>query len=59
MDNACTVNKDNYVSIPIIKQYNLKHDLFNPIQNSPPSVWKERLLKRIYKEVILKNENKN
>ena len=47
MDNACNVNKDRHIPIPIINNYNLRHDLFNPIQNSPPSIWKSRLLHRI------------
>jgi hypothetical protein len=34
------------ISITIKNQYSLKHGLFLPIQNSPPSIWKDRLLKR-------------
>jgi len=28
-------------------QYTLKHGIFDPIQNSPPSVWKTRLIQRL------------
>jgi hypothetical protein len=30
-----------------LQQYTLKHGLFDPIQNSPPSVWKARLTQRL------------
>jgi hypothetical protein len=41
------VNKSSAINIPIKQQYNLRNDLFDPLQNSPPSVWKDRLKKRI------------
>jgi hypothetical protein len=31
----------------ITEQYSLSHIRFDPIQNSPPSLWKMRLNKRI------------
>jgi len=30
-----------------LQQYTLKHGLFDPIQNSPPSGWKTRLMQRL------------
>jgi hypothetical protein len=39
-----------HVTLPIpiiIKQYNLNNSSFDPTQNSPPSLWKMRLNKRI------------
>ena len=35
--------------------YSLNNSEFNPIQNSPPSVWKTRLNKRIGKNINIKS----
>ena len=35
-----------------LQQYTLKHGLFDPIQNSPPSVWKTRLMTRLNNTVV-------
>lgn len=35
-----------------LPQYTLKHGLFYPIQNSPPSVWKTRLMQRLNNTVV-------
>ncbi len=40
-------NKPKSIPISITNQYSLKHGIFLPIQNSPPSMWKDRLLKRV------------
>jgi len=45
------VNKSSAINIPFKQQYNLKHGLFDPLQNSPPSIWKDRLKKRINKTI--------
>jgi len=43
-----TKTKPVTLPIPIIiKQYNLNNSSFDPTQNSPPSLWKMRLNKRI------------
>jgi hypothetical protein len=47
MDNEHVTKKTQPIAIAIGKQYNLKHGLFDPIQNSPPSVWKSRLMQRL------------
>ena len=39
--------------------YSLNNNEFNPIQNSPPSVWKTRLNKRIGKNNNNNNNNNN
>ena len=49
MNEVRVINKTPAINIPIKQQYNLKHGLFDPLQNSPPSVWKERLHKRLSK----------
>jgi hypothetical protein len=46
------VTKTPAVNIPIKRQYTLSHGLFDPLQNSPPSIWKERLKKRLDKTNI-------
>jgi len=47
-------------AIPIIThQYSLKNIQFDPTQNSPPSLWKMRLNKRIDGENHLKNVSNN
>ena len=35
-----------------LQQYSLKHGLFDPIQNSPPSIWKARLMHRLNNTVM-------
>jgi len=50
MNEVRVINISPAVNIPIKQQYSLKHGLFDPLQNSPPSVWKERLEKRINKK---------
>ena len=52
MNEVCVIKKTPAINIPIKQQYNLKHGLFDPLQNSPPSVWKERLNKRLSKTFI-------
>jgi hypothetical protein len=47
MNEVRVINKTPPITIPFKQQYNLKHGLFDPLQNSPPSVWKERLNKRL------------
>lgn len=47
MNEVCVENTKPLLIISIKQQYNLKHGIFDPLQNSPPSVWKDRLLKRI------------
>jgi len=54
MNNGINDNriKDNNQTqpIPIInpfQKYTLKHGLFDPVQNSPPSIWKTRLMNRL------------
>ena len=47
MDNVLVTQKTPPIAIAIGKQYNLKHGLFDPVQNSPPSVWKARLMQRL------------
>jgi len=49
INEVCVINKTPAISIPIKHQYTLKHGLFDPLQNSPPSIWKERLNKRLSK----------
>lgn len=54
MDNSI-MNNTKTQPIAIInslQQYTLKHGLFDPIQNSPPSVWKTRLMQRLNNTVI-------
>ena len=48
------INKTSAINIPSTQQYNLKHGLFDPLQNSPPSIWKDRLKKRINKTITKK-----
>jgi len=36
-----------------LQQYTLKHGLFDPLQNSPPSVWKTRLMQRLNNTVVI------
>ncbi len=53
MDNTIMDNrKAQPITIVINKQYTLKHGLFDPIQNSPPSIWKARLLQRLNNTVV-------
>jgi hypothetical protein len=47
MNEVHVVNKTSAINIPIRQQYNLKYGLFDPMQNSPPSIWKDRLKKRL------------
>ena len=47
MENERGTKKSQPIAIASSKQYNLKHGLFDPIQNSPPSVWKARLMQRL------------
>ena len=49
MNEVQIIRQTPAIAIPIKQQYNLKHGLFDPLQNSPPSVWKERLNKRLSK----------
>jgi hypothetical protein len=49
MNEVHVINKSLPISISIKRQYNLKLGNFDPLQNSPPSIWKERLAKRINK----------
>jgi hypothetical protein len=49
MENEHGTKKTQPIAIATASgiQYNLKHGLFDPIQNSPPSVWKARLMQRL------------
>jgi hypothetical protein len=49
MNEVRVINKSSAINIPTKAQYSLKLGLFDPLQNSPPSIWKERLAKRINK----------
>jgi hypothetical protein len=49
MNEVRVINKTPAITIPFKQQYSLKHGLFDPLQNSPPSIWKERLNKRLSK----------
>lgn len=51
MNEVCIINKTAPITIPFKQQYNLKLGLFDPLQNSPPSIWKDRLNKRLGKTV--------
>lgn len=54
MDNVHITTKTKPIAIvSSIQPYSLKHGLFDPIQNSPPSVWKARLMHRINNTVVL------
>ena len=55
MDNSYITKSQ---SIPIANRYNLKHGVFNPIQNSPPNIWSSRLIERINNNVY-KNKSVN
>lgn len=62
MHDVHIINKTPTKTIPIaiinpMQQYTLKHGLFDPIQNSPPSVWKARLLSRINNTGTLVNSH--
>ena len=59
MDNACNVDNGKHIPITITNNYSLRQDLFNPIQNSPPSIWKSRLLHRISNNKLNNILNKN
>ena len=53
MDSTVMNNKTQPVAIiNPLQQYTLKHGLFDPIQNSPPSVWKTRLMQRLNNTVM-------
>ena len=54
MNEVLIINRSPAQNIPIKQQYNLKLGIFDPLQNSPPSVWKERLAKRINNTNTLK-----
>jgi hypothetical protein len=47
MNEIRNVRKTPTQPIAIINPLSLKHGLIDPMQNSPPSVWKARLMKRI------------
>jgi hypothetical protein len=48
MDDRCEITITRTRPIEIFqKQYKLNHSLFDPTQNSPPSIWKMRLNSRI------------
>ncbi len=49
MNEVRVINITSAIPIPLKQQYNLKHGLFDPLQNSPPSIWKDRLKKRLNK----------
>jgi hypothetical protein len=58
MDNNIMDNKIKTQPIAImnqLQQYTLKHGLFDPVQNSPPSVWKTRLMQRLNNTVSAPN----
>lgn len=55
MDNSYIMNISQSQVIPIVNKYNLKHGLCNPIQNSPPNVWKSRLLERVNNNIYSNN----
>jgi hypothetical protein len=45
-----TTTKTMAMPIPIVRkgeQYSIKNTAFDPTQNSPPSIWKMRLKKRV------------
>jgi hypothetical protein len=55
MNSSLMNNQPKTQPIAIInplQQYTLKHGLFDPIQNSPPSVWKTRLMSRLNNTVV-------
>ena len=47
MNDIRTTNITKSIPIKINNQYILKHGLFDPMQNSPPSIWTSRLINRI------------
>jgi hypothetical protein len=54
MDNVHITKKTKPITIASpIQPYSLKNGLFDPIQNSPPSVWKARLMNRINNTGVL------
>jgi len=40
-------------AISICNRYNLKQGVFNPIQNSPPNIWRSRLMQRVNTNIPL------
>lgn len=59
MNNGINDNniKDNSQTQPIsiikpLQKYTLKHGLFDPIQSSPPSIWKTRLMNRLNNTLV-------
>ena len=54
MDNSImnTTKTQPIAIINPLQLYTLKHGLFDPIQNSPPSVWKTRLMQRLNNTVV-------
>ena len=53
MDSTVMNNKTQPIAIiNPLQQYTLKHGLFDPVQNSPPSVWKTRLMQRLNNTVM-------
>lgn len=54
MDNTVMNNKTQPIAIiNPLQQYTLKHGLFDPVQNSPPSIWKARLMQRLNNTVMI------
>lgn len=47
MDKSYTIRQPQLIPTTADNKYNLKHGLFNPIQNSPPNVWRSRLIDRV------------
>lgn len=53
MDSTVMNNKTQPIAIiNPLQQYTLKHGLFDPVQNSPPSIWKARLMQRLNNTVM-------
>jgi hypothetical protein len=44
--NTNKPSQNKNIAYPVNK-YNLKHGVFEPMQNSPPSIWKTRLINRV------------
>ena len=47
MDKSYTISQPQLIPAHTGNKYNLKYGLFNPIQNSPPNVWRSRLIDRV------------
>jgi hypothetical protein len=61
--NEISINKSRPINIAIQSinkkdQYSLNNTCFDPTQNSPPSLWKQRLNKRIGDSPVKYSQNK-